>query len=72
MQAKVVARQLQRMSHIDLPEHAPVVAVVVISEIRSWGGARGKLGERMGKAHVPTLLESRKERSKNISMNQCL
>lgn len=35
VQANVVARQLHRMSQIDLPAHAPVDAVVVTSKIRS-------------------------------------
>lgn len=33
--ANVVAKQLHRMSQIDLPAHAPVDAVVVTSKMRS-------------------------------------
>lgn len=73
VQANVVlAKQLQRMSHSDLLEQAPIDAVVAISKVDTWVVASGKLGVRMGMAHVPALLESRKERSSNIPMIQCL
>lgn len=72
VQANVVAKQLQRMSHSDLLEQAPIDAVVAISKADTWMVVSGKLGVRMGKAHVPALLESRKERSSNIPMIRCL
>lgn len=68
VQANVVAKQLQRMSHRDLLEQAPIDAVVAISRADSWMGTTGNLGDRMGKAHVAALLESRKERRNNILM----
>lgn len=69
MHANVVAKQLHRISQSDLPAHAPVDAVVVTSKMRSWLDVSGKLGGRMGKAQEPALLESRKERRKNITTN---
>lgn len=67
MHANVVAKQLHRMPHSDLPAHAPVDAVVVTSKERFWVDASEKKGVRMGKAHVSVLLESRREKSSNIS-----
>lgn len=67
--ANVVAKQLHRMSHSDLPMHALVDAVVVTSKTGFSMDASEKRDKRMGKAHVPALLENRKERSRNILMD---
>lgn len=72
VQAKVVAKQLHRMSHSDRPTQAPVDAVVAMSKAGPWVIGSKKRGVRMGKAHVPALLESRKGRSNSIFVSRSL